>query len=124
MPYSADTFNGEVQRFIGRLPALKRCLDIGAGNGKHGRVIRAAHQNAHITAVEIERKYVEQFDLNALYDRVITTDAYNLIANPDVAYDLVVFGDVLEHMRWADGMSLLQFFAYRAKWILAIYPKP
>lgn len=121
MPYSATTFDNEVKALISKLP-IKTALDIGAGNGKHGRVIRAAHPAAKITGVEIERKYVEQFKLRDVYNDVIVTDAVNLIANPDVAYDLVVFGDVLEHMRWSDGMSLLQFFCYRAKWILAQYP--
>lgn len=122
MPYSRDTFDADVQALMGRLP-IATCLDVGAGAGKHGRMVRAAHPEAHITGVEIVTDYITRFKLTDIYSVVHNANVTALLADPDVAYDMVIMGDVLEHLRKSDGVDILHFMIYRCKWLLAIYPE-
>jgi trans-aconitate methyltransferase len=99
------------------------CLDLGAGAGKYGRILRRLCPTAHLRAVEVEQQYIDEFALLEIYDEVICSDATDLIASDiDRSYDLVVIGDCLEHMRKSDGLDLLNFLVYRCKYMLAVYP--
>lgn len=70
-------------------------LDVGAGAGIYEELSRRATPDAKITAIEAWSPYVTQFNLEQRYDRVIEEDVRN---HKDFNYDLVIFGDVLEHM--------------------------
>lgn len=121
MPYSSDVFNGLVQKIFEYL-SPNRLLDIGTGAGKYCRMMRSAVPESHIIAVEIEPEYVANFNLKSLANEVRCIDAAQLIKNVDENYDLVVFGDSIEHMRKSEGVDLLHFLVYRTRFILIIYP--
>jgi len=98
-------------------------LDIGAGAGKYGKLLNDACPECVVTAVEIYEEYVERFHLREIYDYVHCGDAVQLIESAvDSTYDLVLFGDVLEHFRKSCGVDLLNFFLYRSRYILALFP--
>ena len=78
----------------------KRVLDIGAGAGKYAALIAG---RAEVHAVEIWQDNIDKFDLAMKYDKVFLADAREW---QDFNYDLVIFGDVLEHMSEADAVSL------------------
>lgn len=102
---------------------LSSALDIGAGNGKYGRMIHQHHPECFVTGLEIEETYVPRFNLHHIYDDVTITDAMTLLRNPDQAWDFIMLGDVIEHLKKSDGIDLLNFLVYRAKWIMVIYPE-
>lgn len=79
-------------------------LDVGAGAGVYLDLIKE-HLGAHVIVVGLEvwQPNIEQFNLEERYDKVINDDVRN-IDNFD--YDLVIFGDVLEHMSELDAVSL------------------
>lgn len=91
MPTSSDIYDNEVISLVkGMQP--RRVLDIGAGCGKWGCLFR---DMTVIDAVEVFAPYVQQFMLRWVYDSVFVQDA----ADADLdGYDLVIMGDVLEHM--------------------------
>jgi SAM-dependent methyltransferase len=122
MPYSGPFCNDIVEHFL-RQVELRNFLDIGAGNGKYGTMVRRIHPRAFATAVEIEGDYVERFKLREIYDTVRVMDADDLLKTPDADWDFVMLGDVIEHMRKSKGLDLLNFLVYRAKWIIVIYPE-
>lgn len=81
-----------------------RVLDIGAGSGTYAKLLcTQTDLPIHITAIEIYAPYVERFHLRAAYDEVIVGDA-RLMDLPTV--EVVIFGDVLEHMPAADAAAL------------------
>jgi len=121
MPYSVNTLDTLTQGLI-QILNPRTVLDIGAGAGKYGGMVRSVLPNSHVTGVEVDEEYVETFSLRSLYDEVIVADATTLIENPRVRYDLVVIGDCIEHLKKSDAIDLLEFFVYRSQFILVVYP--
>jgi predicted TPR repeat methyltransferase len=82
-------------------------VDIGAGAGTYAHAVRAhSAWKGRWTAIEAWEPYVEQFGLNGLYDGVVVADVCRLPAS-FYRVDLVIAGDVLEHMPRADAVRLL-----------------
>jgi SAM-dependent methyltransferase len=93
MPYSAEEGKAQIREWVTELRP-KSVLDIGPGAGTYAKLLDGLGIE-RFTCVEIFEPYVERFQLRQLYDEVIVGDARRL-RYPDV--DLVIFGDVLEHM--------------------------
>jgi hypothetical protein len=122
MPYSRAALDDVSEALIRSMP-LGRCLDIGPGAGKYGKLVRSIHQSADISAIEIDADYIEQFGLREVYDAVLCGPASLLFdGDLDAVYDLVIIGDCLEHMKKSEGVDLLNFLAYRSKYIFVVYP--
>lgn len=97
MPYSARENDQDVVEFV-QSKNIKSVLDIGPGSGTYGALLRPYVER--IDAVEIWEPYVHEFGLTRIYDSVVVDDFRNW---PDYAltgkkWDLIIFGDVLEHM--------------------------
>ena len=122
MPFSSEVFDPKVGELLSLLKP-RTCLDIGAGAGKYGQLLRNTCPAARSIAVEIEADYVSRFDLISIYSEVWNIDAQALFQkSPDQVYDLVIFGDSIEHLRKSVGLDLLHFFYYRARLLLVLYP--
>lgn len=122
MPYSSDVFDERIKELIKR--DYESFLDIGAGAGKFGRMVRSQRgKEARITACEIDSSYVTEFNLKAIYDNVRICDAASLV-DTDYGYiaDFVFIGDCIEHLRKSDGVDLLHHLVYRAKIVVVIFP--
>jgi trans-aconitate methyltransferase len=79
-------------------------LDIGVGAGTYGTVLRELCPGAKLTGVEAWAPYVDQFDLHAIYDEIIVADVRYLAALPRA--DVVILGDVLEHMTEDEAIAV------------------
>jgi len=79
-------------------------LDIGVGAGTYGRVLRELCPGVRLTGVEAWAPYVEEFDLHAIYDDLIIADVRHLDVLPRA--DIVILGDVLEHMAEPDAVAV------------------
>jgi hypothetical protein len=123
MPFSENTFDDLAYGLVERIQ-VDRFLDIGAGNGKYGKLIKLLHPHSRRTAVEVERDYIERFALHTVYGEVLHMDAGHLIETRlEDTYDLAILGDCLEHMRKSTGVDLLSFLVYRVRYALVIYPE-
>ena len=101
---------------------IKTVLDIGAGKGTYGHLLRPHVER--IDAVEIWEPYVEQFGLKKIYDSVVIDDFRNW---PDYAltgrkWDLIVFGDVLEHMAKEESLRVWTHASHMARFGLISVP--
>lgn len=124
MPGSSDLFIQEVEHVIRELNP-STVLDIGAGAGKYGTLIKRILPEAIVEAVEPDGSYIPRFNLQNIYHTVhnLTAKEYmNSLWGTDKVYDLVVFGDVIEHMLKSEGKDILEFFCYRTKHIIVLYP--
>lgn len=100
---------------LNRLQMLRptSLLDIGVGSGTYGRLFRQYFPSAQTLGVEIWAPYIDQFGLNDLYDRVILDDVRTMPAWPLV--DVVILGDVLEHMTVDEAREVWQLSRVVAK---------
>ena len=121
--YSFSTYDEVVGRIAHHLQPTT-ILDIGAGSGKYGRLIRAVLPNATITALEMDAECIEVHGLGQIYDEILEITGSELITNhPLRNFDLVILGDVIEHMRKSGGVDLLDFLTYRTQYTLIITPE-
>jgi 2-polyprenyl-3-methyl-5-hydroxy-6-metoxy-1,4-benzoquinol methylase len=82
-------------------------LDVGAGAGMYKllieRMVLERAQPKTVDAIEIWEPYVKEFELEKLYNNVYTQDVRSW---ENWNYDLVIFGDVLEHMSKEDAIEV------------------
>ncbi|WP_329520510.1 methyltransferase domain-containing protein [Spirillospora sp. NBC_01491] len=98
-------------------------VDIGPGEGTYAQLAREATPGARWIAVEAWGPYVPAHGLWDLYDWVIVgdvrhVDPYSIVRQPD----LVIVGDVLEHMAQAEARGVLARLRDWAHHILVSVP--
>lgn len=115
----------------GKIWALKRIeeldpstvLDIGPGFGYYGQRIRwLEKQPFALNAVEVWGPYVEKFDLERIYDEVYVCDVRHISKDLTSGYDLVIVGDVIEHMTKHEARQLLIRLIESNKNVLIAFP--
>lgn len=121
--YSWTTFDETISHLI-RLLKPRTVLDIGAGAGKYANLVRAIDPKIHITATELGEASIERHSLAEKYDVILRETSSSIIENhPLSTYDLVIMGDVIEHMRKSEGLDFLNWINYRAKYIAIVVPE-
>ena len=118
MPYSHPENIEWVKEVLLKLNP-KTITDVGPGAGKYGSLIKEVLPESHTTCVEIWAPYVERFNLGEIYDSVVISDA-RIYQNWNC--DLVILGDVLEHMSEEEALSLWHKISQIAKYALIAIP--
>lgn len=94
-------------------------LDVGAGSGTYADALHASSYNGAIDAVEVWGNSIQKYHLKRKY-RVVYNDDIRNFKNFD--YDVVIFGDVLEHMSKEDAVAVWQKTAAQADYALIAIP--
>jgi len=119
---SATTFDSKILRQLLELNPTS-ILDIGAGGGKYGKLLKSALPNCRIDAVEPTQKYVDENGLTSIYDTVYQMNIEEYLEkHPRGGYDVVIIGDILEHLYRSRVIDYLDFLVYNNNWILCIWP--
>lgn len=108
MPYSYQFFDAGVADVVNQLNPSS-ILDVGPGAGKWATLLKK--QGRMITGVEIHEPYVNQFNLRSLYDEIIIGDVCEIsFLQEEIGafYELVLLGDVLEHLTVEQATDLLE----------------
>jgi hypothetical protein len=127
MPISADTFEHTVKSMI-KLCRPTIAVDIGPGIGKYGSMLNEIEcetdSKIHKICVEIDKeKIIERFSLHRIYNEILHENAAALPkAYPALTGDIVVAGDVIEHLTKSQGIDLIEYLQYRFKHIFLIIP--
>ena len=124
MPHSSDIFIFEVEKYIKEIQP-SHVLDIGAGAGKYGNLVKRLFPETYIEAVEPDESYIHRFNLSSIYTTIQQMTAREYVQKmwgSIQTYDLIICGDVIEHMFKSEGKDILEFFCYRSKHILVLYP--
>lgn len=104
--------------------APSRALDVGAGSGKYGRLLRRAASGCEVVALEADPSHPDRFALSDVYRRVEVCDAARWWrTNSEETFDLVVVGDCLQHLPKSDGQDLLNAMVYRCAWLVVLVPE-
>lgn len=108
-----------IANVITQLP-IKTVLDCGAGDGGYERLLRAYKPEVErLDAVEVWEANIEKHELRSRYDNVYHDDIRKHL---DYAYDLVIFGDVLEHMTRREAIDTWEWARSQAKYVLLSLP--
>ena len=122
MPYSYTTFDATIRQHLVALNP-KSILDMGAGAGKYGKLLRDVLPECRIDAVEGSPEVVEQFSLKTIYNTVHTMSIEKYLDEcSSNSYDVVILGDVLEHFYRSRAMDYLDFLAYRSGFVACVWP--
>lgn len=128
MPESVDILDDLVEQRLQTFINAGCCrfIDVGAGTGKHCKMLRGLVPDpdfVRVEAVEVDSGYVTAYRLKDLYDEVYNMDVGKFIDYyVDYDWDVCIIADCLEHLRKSVGMDVLNFFVYRTKKIIVTYP--
>lgn len=121
-----------------RTHEAKRVLDVGLGFGLWGFLARQYlflwtgrgdltvekyrnwRNGITVDGIEIYRDCITDLQ-RLLYNNIYIGDMRDLLPKID-PYDLIIFGDVLEHVSLKDGLRLLQTAREKAKWVIITTP--
>ena len=81
-------------------------LDVGAGAGNWLDALRAHGYTGNVVACEVWEPYIHDYSLDLRYTAVMRRDARDLTAADFARFDVVIFGDVLEHMTKAEAQTM------------------
>ena len=95
-------------------------LDVGSGKGHYLEFIKGfIGDHIKVDGVEIWEPYVEKFQLDKRYDNLYIGDVRN---HENFDYDLVIFGDVLEHMSEEDAVQVWNKASQQARYAIISIP--
>lgn len=102
-------------------PNPQRILDVGAGYGKHGVLLREYLDPTPVVhGVEAWEPYVDAHRLRGIYDHLYTRDILTFTDVELLSYDLIVMGDVIEHLDKLDALAFLE--RARRSWMVIATP--
>jgi predicted TPR repeat methyltransferase len=104
---------------------IHRVLDVGCGEGTYPRLLKEKFPvlaDAEWWGIEVWTDYIERYDLNSLYDHILNQDARELDWSQLPEFDLVIFGDVLEHMTKEQSQALVDRALTKAKYVVISIP--
>jgi len=98
----------------------KTVLDVGVGKGDYLNLIRQhIGKSVKVDAIEVWQPYVDFYYLKKRYDEVFVEDVRKF---EDFNYDLVIFGDVLEHMSEEEALEVWDKASKQAKYLVLSIP--
>ncbi len=107
---------------VGKALQFKTFLDVGCGAGLYGKILREVFgEDATIDAIDIFPEYVSRHNLNAIYNEIFIEDirlSYSRV-NP---YNLIVTGDVLEHLTKEDAIKVVDGLKTKCRFLWAALP--
>lgn len=98
------------------LPSGSTCLDVGAGNGRWADLLG---QWVCADAVEIYEPYIVWYGLKNKYRNVFRSNITDFTYN---RYDLIIFGDVIEHLTVQDAQNVIEYASTRCKFMIVTVP--
>lgn len=120
MPNSVRENDNDVRAFVAT-HVIDTALDVGPGEGTYNRMLGDLIPN--MDAVEIWSKNISLFDLDDKYREVWHDDIRVHIESEKMKkYDLIIFGDVLEHMPLRDAVDTFTHALYNAAYVLVSVP--
>jgi len=94
-------------------------LDIGAGDGKWGSLIDKERIKS-ICALEVWGPHAAKLMDSYAYDSVIQDDMLNTDRIAYNSFNVIIFGDVLEHVEKDKGIGLIKFLKANTKAIILL----
>lgn len=94
-----------------------KILDVGAGEGTYLPFLQDYFTD--IEAVEVFKPNIDNFNLEERYKRVYNI---NIVDFKYEFYDIIIFGDVIEHLEVKDAQKVLNYAYNRCKEMIVAVP--
>ena len=101
---------------VKELPKGSDCLDVGACDGEYADLLG---DYLTMDAVEVWEPNIRTFNLKSKYRMVIAGDIREV---KYIHYDLVIFGDVIEHMSVEDAQRVIEYAKEHSDMIIVAVP--
>lgn len=116
--FSYQTFKEDIKNWvIKNFKPDSTILDVGAGSGTYSKLLGKFFPN--IDAVEIYRPNITDYNLFSLY-RFVSNRSIVGLEYP--FYDLIIFGDVIEHLSVEDAQKVLEYASERCHNLIVAVP--
>lgn len=122
MPYSSSAGKGWIASRLAAAGDVRRVLDIGVGAGIYANLFRSRTPGAEWVGIEVWAPYVEQFQLQTKYDRVVLCDVQYLDFSKLGFFDVCFCGDVLEHMPTPEARRVIDQTLYYSRLLFISVP--
>lgn len=118
MAKSYEYFKKEIGEYLkSRYKEENTVLDVGAGEGTYYNLLGDYFTN--IDAVEVFKPNIEEYELKKKYRKVYCA---NILDFEYEYYDIIIFGDVLEHLEVEEAKKVLEYALARCKEVLVAVP--
>jgi predicted RNA methylase len=118
MPSSYYYFKKDVVKYIeSKYDSTTTILDVGPGIGTYSYLL--SHKYNKIDCVEIFEPYIINYNLHTKYNKVFNSDILDLDFK---YYDLIIMGDILEHISIENSQALLKKLKPKCNEIIIAVP--
>jgi predicted TPR repeat methyltransferase len=125
MPGSSYQGKEQIVQWVRYHSNIKTVLDVGCGEGTYPNILKDNFElltNATWWGVEAWKKNIEEFELEKKYFKVLNEDVRLLKWETLPRFDLVIFGDVLEHMTKEESQVLVNAALAHSKYVVISIP--
>lgn len=118
MAFSYSFFKNDVSNYLKqKFKPNAKILDVGAGEGTYYNYLNDYFKE--IYAVEIFKPNINNYNLNKKYKKVYNIDIKNFKYDK---YDIIIFGDVIEHLTIKEAQEVLKYAYNRCKEMIVAVP--
>lgn len=118
MASSYSYYKEEIKEYIeSKFGKNIKILDVGAGEGTYYYLLNNCFKN--IDAVEVFKPNVDNFELESKYNKVYNIDIKDFKYD---YYDLIIFGDVIEHLDVKTAEKVLKYAYNRCEEMIVAVP--
>ena len=111
-------FKKEVKEWIyNNFDSDSKILDVGPGCGTYYNLLHDKYNN--IDGVEIYNQNIIDYDLKSKYSNIYNK---NIVDFEYENYDLIIFGDIIEHLTVEDAQRVLNYAVNRCKNLIVAVP--
>ena len=122
MPTSDPAIKNVLIEHVKKIGMPELILDIGLGNGGYGERFKKINPNIIMIGIEIFPAYIrDDWGYSKLYDKIYIDDM-RLFDYSKVNADLVIAGDVIEHVEKAEGIKVINELKKHFDWVLIALP--
>lgn len=105
MATSYSFYKEEVKEYLkSKFTGNCTILDVGAGQGTYYNLLHDYYK--YIDAVEVFKPNIEKWELEKIYREVYNINIKDFKYSP---YDIVIFGDVIEHLTVKEAQKVLKY---------------
>ena len=104
-------------------PEGSTILDVGAYDGKWYNLLVGGGLNYKMDAIEIFEPSIEKYKLREKYGTVYAESVVDFVdKHPELTYDVIIMGDVLEHLTVENAQKVVQALYPRCKELIIAVP--
>lgn len=118
MAYSYDYFKQDIREYLlNKFDPSAKVLDVGAGCGTYYNLLNDYFKR--IDAVEVFRPNIDNYDLKSKYRKVFNANIKDFKYEN---YDIVIFGDIIEHLEVNEAQKVLEYAYNHSKEMIVAVP--